>query len=279
MSFSSVEIEEIEKRINWLQSLFIFPLSKKTREEIDKDSSEDRITDFIKDVDDWQGGNRMPTEEIYRRHPKLLTLNRMILEIEHTMKLACPKKHVENLQSAMKSDDTPWRKTLSVLSGRMGKGMLVGLLGPRGVGKTELAVAMARKVVEYEAPRFGSAFGKKETTICYEVLNELFSEIKSTFNSESKRSEDDVLDHARYSKLLILDEVHEAAGTPWQSGILTMLVDGRYRKEMDTILISNDSPAQFIAAVGDSIASRMQECGGIIQCDWPSYRAQPEKKP
>jgi hypothetical protein len=40
----------------------------------------------------------------------------------------------------------------------------------------------------------------------------------------------------------------------------------------DTIMISNETPEKMLAQVGPSIEDRMRECGGIIECNWPSFR-------
>jgi hypothetical protein len=38
------------------------------------------------------------------------------------------------------------------------------------------------------------------------------------------------------------------------------------------VLVGNLTVAAFAEVVGDSIVSRMQETGGALVCDWPSYR-------
>jgi DNA replication protein DnaC len=66
--------------------------------------------------------------------------------------------------------------------------------------------------------------------------------------------------------------MQERGETPWEDRLLTHLIDRRYASEKDTLLITNQSKESFIQSIGPSAASRIVEVGGIVTCDWPSYR-------
>ena len=80
-------------------------------------------------------------------------------------------------------------------------------------------------------------------------------------------------------ELLIIDEIHEVSeDSKHKDRILTDLLDTRYAAKRDTILISNQSAEEFARTTNPSILSRLNEHGGIISCDWQSFRDKPATK-
>lgn len=154
-----------------------------------------------------------------------------------------------------------WARTETRLCQMLGTGFLVALVGTRGNGKTQLGVELLRLVASRQAePRYCTATG-------------LLMEVKSTFHPGSKITESDLSDRYTKPDLLVVDEFSRRASTDWEDRVLFELIDRRYRGKKDTILISNQDPRSFASAIGDSSVSRMSEAGGIINCDWPSFRA------
>jgi len=101
---------------------------------------------------------------------------------------------------------------------------------------------------------------------------EFFLEIKASFRPDSTVTEKQVIEEFIRPKLLIIDETQERGETKWEDGLLTHLIDRRYRQERDTLLISNQTKEAFAESIGASIASRIIETGGIVLCNWPSFR-------
>lgn len=153
-----------------------------------------------------------------------------------------------------------WGIKESELVKRLGTGFLVALIGGRGPGKTQMGVELMKAATE----KLKSAY--------YNTLTGLFLEIKSTFKPDSSTTEEDVvLKLSRYS-LLVVDEVGRRSDGDWENRVFFELVDRRYREMKDTLLIANHTKDQFLQTIGESLASRMQETGGIIECSWESYR-------
>ena len=154
-----------------------------------------------------------------------------------------------------------WGFKLGELKSRLGSGMLVVLIGARGTGKTQMAVELIRKTThdarEPQSARYAKAM-------------DLFLDVRATFNTDA--DERDVV--ARYVGygLLVLDELQVRGDTPFEDRMLTHVIDRRYDAELDTVLITNQSRNGLRESLGESIYSRIIETGGVVDCDWDSFR-------
>ncbi|MBU4200743.1 MAG: ATP-binding protein [Verrucomicrobia bacterium] len=165
-----------------------------------------------------------------------------------------PKRYL----APARRDNKAWTSKLDQLQAKIGTGMLIGLLGTRGEGKTMLAIELIKAACQS---------GKSGI---YVTAMEVFMAIKAGYNTGT--DEGHVLMPFKIAAVLVIDEAQERGATPWEDRLLTHLVDNRYANMRDTIIVSNQKPADFGASMGSSIMSRMQETGGIVACDWPSFR-------
>jgi DNA replication protein DnaC len=166
-----------------------------------------------------------------------------------------PKRHA----STKVIPEGQWGQTYQKLSEKLATGFLSALVGTRGNGKTQLAVELVRE----NSKRFRSS------KFCCSM--EFFIDIKATFRSD-KLTEKDVIGQYHQPELLIIDEVGQRSETEWENRLLFHLVNQRYEDKRDTLFIANLEPEALAAALGPSISSRMNETGGILQCNWPSFR-------
>lgn len=153
-----------------------------------------------------------------------------------------------------------WNAKLESLKPFIGTGMLIALIGHSGTGKTQLAVQLMREATA----KLRSAYFTTAIQFYHDV-------------EKSRRFRDpdtvDPLSKYRTRKLLVIDEA--GATPPRQSDRAELfdVINTRYNtKVLDTILIDNSDEDQFALIVGASAASRMNECGGIINCNWESFR-------
>lgn len=153
-----------------------------------------------------------------------------------------------------------WGLEENKLAGMLGGGFLIGLVGGRGPGKTQLGVELMKKATN----DLRSAY--------YNTLTGLFLQIKATFKPDSRESEQNLMDRLCKPSLLVVDEIGMRSDSDWENRMFFELVDRRYRLVKDTLLIANLAKEQFLQTIGDSLASRMQETGGIVECNWQSYR-------
>lgn len=153
-----------------------------------------------------------------------------------------------------------WGAKEAELVKRIGTGFLVALVGGRGPGKTQMGV----ELMKHATDKLRSAY--------YDTLTGLFLEIKSTFKKDSQHTEADVVRKMARPMLLVIDELGKRSDGEWENRILFEIIDRRYRDMRDTLLISNHNKDQFLQAIDPSLASRIDETGGIVECTWESFR-------
>lgn len=177
------------------------------------------------------------------------------------------RRHQERIESTSAAWDAAATKIVLRLANP--KGSLIFLCGNRGNGKTQLAATAIRHYLEdVHVPM-------REGRPLYERAMGFYLEIRAAFKSQSQRTELAALMPFIKAGLLVLDEIHVRGETDWENKLLTHMVDCRYADCRHTILISNLKAAEMVASVGPSIADRLRETGGIIECNWPSFREGP----
>jgi DNA replication protein DnaC len=159
-----------------------------------------------------------------------------------------------------------------------GKGAVIALIGPRGLGKTTLAAQFAietawRNRIEAtkeDGPRFIQHVVYRKTASLLARYKPIFSDFGS-IETETLMESLDFL--CRQQEFLVIDELHECDDMKVKNRLITDIVDRRYSACRDTVIIANQTAEEFAASAGDSIMSRLSEHGCIIPCSWPSYRS------
>lgn len=170
--------------------------------------------------------------------------------------MGAPKRHL----ACEVKNDGEWGKKLELLTDKLGTGFIVALVGIRGNGKTQMAVnLMKRNTLNLRTAKFCTA-------------TEFFMEIKGTYRRDAQNTEEEIVSDYRKPKLLVIDEIGKRGESEWENTLLFELLNKRYNDMTDTVLIDNRTVEEFQTAIGPSLASRISESGGIIHCDWESFR-------
>ena len=69
-----------------------------------------------------------------------------------------------------------------------------------------------------------------------------------------------------------MDELHQRGHTEYEDRMLHHILDCRYDRQRQTILISNEDPERFCESIGSAVVDRMEESGVLLKCDWHSFR-------
>lgn len=153
-----------------------------------------------------------------------------------------------------------WSACLEAMRPKVGSGFIMALIGTRGTGKTQIACELIRENA------------KRGRTSRFALAMDIFLAIRASYRKDSTTDEARVVDEFCKPRLLVIDEIQERAESAFEDRILTHIINHRYNDEKDTLLIGNIKAEEFNKAMGASIVSRLNETGGLITCDWESYR-------
>lgn len=140
------------------------------------------------------------------------------------------------------------------------------LWGEPGNGKTHLAAAIVNEL------------SKKGYIVVFQSVPELIQRIRSTFNSENKENETQIMRALLECDLLILDDIGAEKTTEWVEEKLFNIIDGRYRKELPTLYTSNLEPKELKHQVGKRSYDRMVETSLTVKNEAASYRREIAKQ-
>jgi hypothetical protein len=172
-----------------------------------------------------------------------------------------PKRHADRaLHPTPCPMNHPWVKTRDQVIAMLGKGVTVCLTGSRGNGKTQIGVDAIMQMTLRGRPAL------------FVTAQRMFMTFKGAFDDGAKRTEVQVLDGFRRPALLVIDEIGQRTESEWENRTFFELLNARYNDLTDTILTANLEPAKLMENLGLSLVSRMTEGGGIIACNWPSFR-------
>ncbi len=168
-----------------------------------------------------------------------------------------PARHRAQLTAGLRGPAL--EKAKELLPRIMAGNALLFLVGLHGPGKTQIATWLGA-----ERAKAGNGLGY------YRKTADLITEIKATWSGSG---EENTLKRYQTTPFLVLDEFHEKGCSDWESRTLINILDHRYDNMLATILIANLSEAQVRAEINPSILSRAEETGGLVLCNWPSYRS------
>ena len=158
------------------------------------------------------------------------------------------------------SENAEWNAQWCKLSQTIGLGTLAVIIGNRGAGKTQMAVCAIRQACK-----------NLKAAIYTKALN-FFLDVRATYRKESILSEKEIIEKYCSPELLVIDAIENRSDSAFENMLLNHLIDIRYDRCLDTVLIGNLNEQEFAANMGISIVDRIHECGVKILCNWKSFR-------
>jgi len=160
--------------------------------------------------------------------------------------------------------------------GRTDEGVGLLFMGPSGVGKTHLAVAVLQELATTKGAR-GQFWD----------FHSLIREIKNSYNPETRTTELQVLEPVIDIDVLLLDDLGAWKLTDWMLDTLFYILNGRYMAKRSTLITTNfqdappevarkdDSPRRreyLVERIGSPLRSRLMEMSVIINVAGDDYR-------
>ncbi len=144
------------------------------------------------------------------------------------------------------------------------------LIGPPGIGKSHLAVAVLKRVI-----------GAGARGLFYDV-RDLLRVIRSTYDPVVRTTETEILRPVMETDLLVLDDLGAEKTSEWVEETLNLIVNTRYSERRLTIFTSNyeekedrADPDSLLARVGFRMHSRLYEMCEFLEYDSADFRQAP----
>src|SRR5262249_31081040 len=150
-----------------------------------------------------------------------------------------------------------------------GRGLFLD--GPAGVGKTRLAVAVLRQIVQTSGAR----------GLFYDT-RDLLRVIRSTYDPSIRTTEVEVLRPVLNADLLVLDDLGAEKTSEWVDETMNLIVNTRYSERRLTLFTSNypdipddSDPNSLLFRIGARMRSRLHEMCEFVVLDAADYRERP----
>jgi DNA replication protein DnaC len=150
------------------------------------------------------------------------------------------------------------------------------LIGPSGVGKTHLAVAILKQLILI-----------KGIPCLFCDYRELLKQIQNSYNPSVQTTELELLRPVFQTEVLVLDDLGAVKPTEWVWDTVSVILNTRYNETRTTIITTNfqDGPATALAGprgaareetlgdrIGERMRSRLSEMCRVIHLNAPDYR-------
>ena len=229
------------------------------------------VHSFLGGKDRWSGCPVCAEEESQRKQAEELADNRRKAQqqrMERMLGYAClPPRFATKAFDTYRAETDEQKRVLRIcreyaegFQAHYDSGLNLLMLGSPGTGKTHLAVAILRDVIE-----------RHKVTGVYTSAARMFRRIKATFGS-SEETETQAIEAYTTPALLVLDEIGVSYGSDAELNYLFDIMNERYEQCLPTIIVSNIQPDEMGAWMGDRVVDRLRESSRMMLFNWDSAR-------
>lgn len=142
-------------------------------------------------------------------------------------------------------------------------GAALFMVGNNGTGKTHLGCGMLMGLIRQNKIKAG----------IYIPVLKMIRDIRSSYQPNVKKTEQQIIDYYAGIDLLVLDEVGVQYGTDGEKSLLFDVLNDRYNNFKPTILITNCDKKDLSNFLGKSVVDRLLSKNGImLEFGWDSHR-------
>ncbi|NCC61607.1 MAG: hypothetical protein EOM12_11840 [Verrucomicrobiae bacterium] len=207
-----------------------------------------KAADFKKIINNWEIRSDEEVDKVEREQRKR-ELEARKLEVLK----AIPKRFRDESFDTYVCDTDKQRAMITTIK----KGKSVALYGSNGTGKTHLAFAMVKYLLDLDI------FAE------YRLAGQVFNLARKSYE-DPKVVRD--IEKLKCSQYLIVDEVDKKFGTISEFLTLYEIINYRYNELLPTMLITNAEKDELIEVIGLASFDRIVHEGTAIRMDGKNYR-------
>lgn len=142
---------------------------------------------------------------------------------------------------------------------KYGEGTGLVLCGSYGTGKTHLATATAKRVLEKHGQR-----------VWFNTFAGMLQELKSAYGNPEAYSQS--MNKYCGVEVLVIDDLGKENMTAWGSETLFTIIDDRYRNMKSVIITTNLMPNELGKHIDEAIMSRLAEMCTFVKVEGEDHR-------
>ena len=148
------------------------------------------------------------------------------------------------------------------------------LLGDTGTGKTTMAGLVAKGVLSmaYALNEHSEIKHNDRLAVKFVTGASIKADITFSWTNEATRHEQEIVRELCQVPVLVIDEVGVGDGFSRIQDIYSVIIDGRHKNKLPTIITSNLDRVQLKQHMGERVEDRLFSDAIYANCAWTSFR-------
>lgn len=173
----------------------------------------------------------------------------------------------------------PQKGEVAMQSMLEGKGVF--LTGEVGTGKTHLAIGLmkewVKRNIEFNKTHMRQLEPDATSLPAFIAAVEYTAKLKASWEKGAEETESQIMERYASKPFLVLDDLAAEKESDWERQALLLLIDRRYRRDLQTVITSNLDIDVISRTLDDRIASRIIGSSAIITLQGRDHRVKTKK--